>query len=118
MKLDMYHENTDILHVGCEPPRAYYVPFSDKEKALEGIREKSDRFTSLNGKWDFKYCKSLYDMPGLGEITDYERIDVPSCWQCKGYDKHNYVNTRYPFPYDPPYVPYDNPCAMYEKKSH
>lgn len=116
MKLDMYHENTDILHVGCEPPRAYYVPFSDKEKALEGIREKSDRFTSLNGKWDFKYCKSLYDMPGLGEITDYERIDVPSCWQCKGYDKHNYVNTRYPFPYDPPYVPYDNPCAMYEKK--
>lgn len=116
MKLQMYHENLEALHVGCEPPRAYYIPFSDKEAALKGGRESSDRFISLNGRWDFKYCSSIYEMPEPGEITDYEKITVPSCWQCKGYDSHHYVNTRYPFPYDPPYVPHDTPCAMYERR--
>ena len=109
MKLQMYHEDLEALHVGCEPPRAYYIPFSDKEAALKGGRGSSDRFISLNGRWDFKYCSSIYEMPEPGEITDYEKITVPSCWQCKGYDSHHYVNTRYPFPYDPPYVPHDTP---------
>ena len=31
----------------------------------------------------------------------------------KGYDRNQYTNIRYPFPYDPPYVPQDNPCGAY-----
>ncbi len=115
MKLEKYYENPQMLHVGCEPDRAYYIPFSNENDALTLPREKSDRYISLNGEWNFKYCNSVYDMPELGEITDYNKIPVPSCWQCEGYDTHNYVNTRYPFPYDPPYVPHENPCAMYER---
>lgn len=30
-----------------------------------------------------------------------------------GYDRHQYTNIRYPFPFDPPYVPEDNPCGAY-----
>ena len=30
-----------------------------------------------------------------------------------GYDHHQYTNFRYPFPVDPPYVPWDNPCGAY-----
>ena len=30
-----------------------------------------------------------------------------------GYDCHQYTNTRYPFPMDPPYVPHENPCGEY-----
>lgn len=116
MKLNRYFEDPDILHVGCEEPRAYYIPYSDQTAALSGDIKNSDRYTALNGKWSFKYCKSIYEMPELSDIEYDEKIDVPSCWQCKGYDTHNYVNTRYPFPYDPPYVPHENPCAMYEKK--
>lgn len=116
MKIEFYHENTNILHVGCEAPRAYYIPFSDREAALSGARDSSDMFRSLNGTWDFKYCGSIDEMPEFDDISDYDKINVPSCWQCKGYDTHNYVNTRYPFPYDPPYVPHRNPCAMYEKR--
>lgn len=115
MKLEKYYENPNILHVGCEEPRAYYVPFSDKGDALSCVREKSDRFISLNGRWSFRYCKSVYEMPELEDIDYTEKITVPSCWQCKGYDTHNYVNVKYPFPYDPPYVPHENPCAMYER---
>lgn len=115
MKLEKYYENPKILHVGCEPDRAYYIPFSNENDALTLPREKSDRYINLNGEWNFKYCKSVYEMPELGEINDYDKTPVPSCWQCNGYDTHNYVNTRYPFPCDPPYVPHENPCAMYER---
>lgn len=116
MKLNRYFEDPSILHVGCEETRAYYIPYSDITSALSGDIDLSDRYTSLNGKWNFKYCSSIYEMPELSEIEYEDKIDVPSCWQCHGYDTHNYVNTRYPFPYDPPYVPHENPCAMYERK--
>ena len=31
-----------------------------------------------------------------------------------GFDRHQYTNVRYPFPFDPPYVPQENPCGLYE----
>ncbi len=40
--------------LGVEPPRAYYIPFNEREKIRysSGIinREKSSRFISLNGE--------------------------------------------------------------------
>ena len=116
MIIKKYYEDPHALHIGTAAPRAYYIPFSDESAALTGVRESSDRFLSLNGEWDFRYEKSIYDMPELGDIKYEDKITVPSCWQCEGYDKHNYTNTRYPFPFDPPYVPNENPCAMYERR--
>ena len=115
MILEKYYEDPSTLHIGTEQPRAYYIPFSDKDAALTLPREESDRFISLNGTWAFRYEKSVYDMPELGDIKFRDTIPVPSCWQCEGYDVHNYTNTRYPFPFDPPYVPNETPCAMYER---
>ena len=34
-------------------------------------------------------------------------------WQMAGYDTQQYTNIRYPFPFDPPYVPQDIPCLLY-----
>lgn len=47
------------------------------------------------------------------EQTAFDSVEVPSVWQCNGYDKPQYTNFRYPFPFDPPRVPKDNPCALY-----
>ena len=47
---------------------------------------------------------------------DFIEIDVPSCWQMLGFDRHMYTNVRYPFPFDPPYVPNENPCGAYMKE--
>ena len=38
---------------------------------------------------------------------------VPSVWQNHGFDRHQYTNFDYPFPFDPPFVPQDNPCGVY-----
>ncbi|MCC8170126.1 MAG: beta-galactosidase, partial [Oscillospiraceae bacterium] len=109
-----YHENPKILHVGTEDSRAYYIPFSDRMRALSNVREQSDRFISLNGEWNFEYYNSVYDFDGFENLTN--KIPVPSCWQNHGYDTHMYTNVRYPFPYEPPYVPNFTPCGAYSRE--
>jgi len=47
------------------------------------------------------------------DTENFDEIQVPSVWQMAGYDTHQYTNIRYPFPFDPPYVPQDIPCGTY-----
>ncbi|GJM83030.1 hypothetical protein HMSSN139_55260 [Paenibacillus sp. HMSSN-139] len=41
---------------------------------------------------------------------------MPSCWQTNGYDQLHYTNVNYPIPYDPPFVPDDNPAGAYARE--
>ncbi len=128
MDLERYYENLDILHVGVEPNRAYYIPYSVSKKqeaiAEKGFGDTSDRKISLNGKWGFRYETHPDRIPTewvtscMDEhmVSQMDTIEVPSCWQTQGYDRHQYTNVAYPFPYDPPYVPEDNPCGLYVRQ--
>ena len=40
-------------------------------------------------------------------------VTVPGMWQNYGFDTYQYTNIKYPFPFDPPYVPQNNPCGAY-----
>ena len=120
MKLPKYYEDPHTLHVNCRPPRAYCIPFGSAVSALSGGRENSDRFTLLSGQWFFNYYHSVYDVPDdLVQKRDFSAADttipVPSCWQLYGYDHPQYTNFIYPFPYDPPYVPLENPVGVYSR---
>ncbi len=114
-----YHKQLEVLHVGCEKPRAYFVPFSDRENAANINRALSDRFVSLCGEWDFRFYPSvrMVDDPTVaGIFKGADRIDVPRSWQTllgRGYDTPHYTNVEYPFPADPPHIPEDNPCGLY-----
>lgn len=117
MIVENYFENQDILHVGTMDNRGYYIPYPNRE-AISESRTDSGRFQLLNGEWSFKYYKSVYDVADLFyaegyDFSGFDIIPVPSVWQNHGYDKHQYTNVKYPFPYDPPYVPYENPCGAY-----
>ena len=121
MKLEKYYENPDVLHLGTEENRAYYIPFSQEEPALLEDRELSDRMMMLSGSWKFAYYHNVYQVPDNFYRPDYQElgfdnIPVPSCWQILGYDRHQYTNVCYPFPYDPPYVPDENPCGAYRRE--
>ena len=116
MIYDNFFENNHILHVGTESPRAYYIPCDDASEAMDSFRESSSRFILLNGDWKFKYFDSVRKISIHYEnesCENFDTIPVPSVWQMHGYDHHQYTNIRYPFPYDPPYVPLDNPCGVY-----
>lgn len=118
MIIPRYYEDLHMLHENTMPNRAYYIPASARMDNVVEEREKSDRFRLLNGNWKFKYFDSIYDVKDEFFKEGYDtgsfgEIPVPSCWQNYGYDKHQYTNTRYPFPMDPPYVPQENPCGAY-----
>ena len=117
MNFPHYHEDVQHLHVNTLPNRAYFIPHGDRETALSGVRSESARMTLLSGDWRFGYYDSFLDLPedlfAPGAAQDV--IPVPSVWQCQGYDKHQYTNVRFPIPYDPPYVPVENPCGLYAR---
>ena len=97
-----YYENPGKTSENRCKPRSYYIPSNP------------GAYTLLNGIWRFKYYARDIDVQQ--NIADWDQIDVPSCWQARGYENPNYTNIDYPFPVDPPYVPTDNPCGVYERE--
>lgn len=123
MIVPRHYENLNVLHENTMSARAYYVPASKRMDDLVEHREKSDRMQLLNGTWKFQYFDSIYDVQeNFFEINydteNFGEITVPSVWQMAGYDAHQYTNIRYPFPFDPPYVPQDIPCGAYVHTFH
>ena len=116
MLLPRYFEDPQTLHVNTTPHHAYFIPFSSAESAVKKTREFSPYFTLLNGEWDFAYFESYIHLPqDFLPISFTDKIPVPSNWQNHGYDNHQYTNVNYPFPFDPPYVPIENPCGLYHR---
>ena len=118
MIVPRYYEDLNVLHENTMPARAYFIPASKRMDNLVEHREESDRMQLLNGTWKFQYFNSIYDVQEPFFEKDYDtenfdEIQVPSVWQMAGYDTHQYTNIRYPFPFDPPYVPQDIPCGTY-----
>lgn len=118
MIIPRYYEDLETLHENTMPARAYYIPASRRMDTLVESRDDSDRIQMLNGKWKFCYYNSVYELEDAFyapdyDISSYNTINVPSAWQMEGYGLHQYSNIRYPFPFDPPYVPQDNPCGAY-----
>ena len=115
MKLQNYFQDPSSLHIGTEPLRAYYVPCREEAEANGADMLKASRAIILNGDdWKFKFYESYHQVPEgctekAADTTGYDTIPVPSCWQILGYDQNQYTNVRYPIPFDPPYVPDDNP---------
>ncbi len=83
-------------------------------------RDSSERI-SLNGEWNFLYREAPELSPeGFmdpdADTGKWGKIDVPSVWQLRGYDKMHYTDVLYLFPVNPPYVPTKNPTGIYKRK--
>lgn len=111
--LPKYYENPKMLHVGCEENRSYFIPYAPGE-----IKD-SSRVQLINGNWDFRFYNTPFEVEDFTakeySYDNYDSIPVPGCIQNYGYDHHQYTNVRFPFPYDPPYVPAENPTCVYHR---
>lgn len=111
--------NFDVYNIGRLKPRSYFIPFSSREGAdavtLKSKRYSSDRVVCLNGEWDFAFYKNPNDLPLEfdSDKAGWDKLDVPSCWQFRGYDKPFYVNIRYQFPFHPPHIPTTEPVGKH-----
>ncbi|SNU04788.1 Beta-galactosidase/beta-glucuronidase [Prevotellaceae bacterium MN60] len=67
-------------------------------------------FLSLNGVWKFFFVDNTDERPGSifyaddADVSRWDNIEVPSCWEMKGYDKPVYHNVNYIFEDNPPYI--------------
>ena len=116
--LSQHLENQHCLGENKLPARSNLIP-AQKSGVYYKNKEASELLLSLNGDYDFLY--SAEDSAADFYRTDYDasgwdKIDVPSMWQFRGFGKPRYTNVPYPFPIDPPYIDCENPVGYYRKK--
>lgn len=105
-----YH-TFSVFEVNKLPGRSYFIPYPSRAEAdavsLKEKRYRSSKVVCLNGRWDFKFYPRPAELPAAldTDAVEFDKIDVPACWQFRGYDKPFYVNIRYQFPYKPPVIP-------------
>jgi len=117
----MDYQDPAVFEKGQNPPRAFHVPFNNKENALGAHPTDSDNYMSLNGSWKFKWV----ERPGLVpenfpkpdyNTKDWDSIKVPSNWQMEGYGHPKFRNVAMSFENNIPYPPnYYNPTGCYKR---
>ena len=114
------YEDPAVSGINRDESRATAYSYSTVKDALKNEREKSGRFMSLNGDWDFSFALKPGDEPKdfyKSKVSGWKKIPVPSNWEMQGYDKPIYKSAVYPFrPVNPPYVPKDyNGVGCYQR---
>ena len=101
-----YIENLEVFEENQEEGHAYYV---------------ADDHLSLNGQWRFFFANKPEEVPQnffLPNFKDskWDKIDVPSNWEMKGYGDPIFRNVPTPFKATPPNVPREyNPTGAYRR---
>ncbi len=130
-------ENPEVVGIHRLAPRATTVAYpseraalkqSDTAEPLAARREASPWYQSLNGTWKFHWSETVPARPVDFYAVDFDTsawddIEVPSCWQMKGYGYPIYVNMMHDNAHCPwgkmdvPNIPDDrNPVGSYWKK--
>lgn len=113
-------ENPLVNGINRLPAHSTMYSFDNEIDAKAYDRSRSTRVLSLNGTWDFYFSPVPEKAPGdfyKSRISGWEKIDVPSNWELKGYGTAIYTNVRYPFEVNPPYIDHgDNPTGCYQRE--
>lgn len=114
------YEDPLVSGINRDASRATAYSYATITDALSDNRENSGRYLSLNGDWDFSFALKPGDEPKdfyKNRVSGWKKIEVPSNWEMKGYDKPIYKSAVYPFrPVNPPHVPKDyNGVGCYQR---
>lgn len=116
-----YHQNHQIFASHKRLPHPLLFPFETEQAAVNGEKEKSPWFQSLNGLWKFNWVKAPADRPVDFYEKDFDdsewgTIPVPGNWEIHGYGYPIYLDEKYPFRTTYPNTPVDyNPVGSYRK---
>jgi beta-galactosidase len=115
-----YWEDPEVWQVNKEEPKAFFIPFTSKDKIQDDIY-KSELIISLNGMWKFNLVTKPANRP-LGfylndyNTNDWDEIKVPANWELEGYDVPIYTNVQYPHEMTPPTIQeHYNPVGSYKR---
>jgi beta-galactosidase/beta-glucuronidase len=113
-------ENVQVFQRNRLTSRAYFIPYQDEVAALTYERGNSPAIQLLNGRWKFSFSETPALAPAqffaeTFDVSGWDEVAVPGCWQLQGYGRPHYTNVVYPFPIDPPHVPTENPTGCYRR---
>ena len=112
-------EDPAIVGINKQPGHCTLIPYRGLQKALTCDRQGSRLYKSLNGDWKFHWVEKPADRPvnfykPRYDVSRWAEIPVPANWQMHGYGRPIYLNMRYPYPVNPPYIPHEyNPVGSY-----
>ncbi|UMB53741.1 DUF4981 domain-containing protein [Lutibacter sp. A64] len=115
-------ENPEIFQINREEPTASFYKYNEPTEAFENDSwQNSSLYQSLNGTWNFYYADSVQARP-TGFYKDdfslegWDKIEVPSNWEMKGFGIPIYTNRTYMFPANPPFIPHNtNNVGSYKR---
>ena len=124
----VYEENKEAAHATFIPYTSTTAMKGDVNYGFPWLTPEKADYLSLNGTWKFNFVPEPSVRPGEkdfwgndADVSAWDNIDVPSCWEMKGYDLPLYVNVEYAFLNNPPYVKNkvegvgDNPVGSYRR---
>ena len=114
------YRDQSVNRVGCEPMRAWFVPFSSVQEARYGEAEESSCYQSLNGQWRLHWVPDVAQRPTDFYRTDYDDSSwklepVPCNVEVLGYGEPIYTNVAYPHPMTAPTIERQNPVTSYRR---
>lgn len=123
---DEWNHHPEITQINRLAHHATMMYYASDKQVLDGNFLGSDQCLNLNGDWMFR----LYNRPAdvrhdfldVGySFAQWDKIEVPSNWQLKGYDYPQYTNFQYPWEGNEDVMPPDapqkyNPVGIYVRE--
>ncbi len=115
-------ENPAIIGINKEPAHASYFSIWEGQRIMMGQSTDPPYYLSLNDDWYFHWSAKPADRPVNFykldyDVTGWKKVPVPGNWQMSGYGRPIYLNVRYPFQKNPPYIAHDNnPVGSYRRE--
>lgn len=110
-------QDPEINAVNRTPMHTNYFAYESTEAAMQGNKEQSSNFMTLNGTWKFNWVENADARPtdfwtiGFNDKS-WKHIQVPGMWELNGYGDPIYVNVGYAwreqYKNNPPQVPIIN----------
>jgi beta-galactosidase len=114
-------ENEQVIGINKESPHSQYIPYTKINQAIADVPVNSFLYLSLNGTWKFNWVKHPDLRPvdfykNEFDLRSWDEIEVPSCWEMKGYGTPIYSNVTYPFEKNPPKIIGNPPANFTQNK--
>lgn len=104
-------QSPEALALNKEYPRAYFFSFKDEKEATQVLPQHSSYWQSLNGEWDFHWCRTPEQRPKDFYLPDFDtsswdKIPVPSNWNIYGIQKNGTLKYGVPIYVNQPVIFY------------
>lgn len=97
-----------------------FFAYESEEQALQGDKQKSDNYLSLEGTWKFKWVANADERPQnfyLPTLDDsqWDNMTVPGIWELNGYGDPEYLNVGFAWRYQ---WDWNKPLSVPTKDNH